>query len=143
MCIRDRLHPALAESLDLPAATYLFELDLDRLLDAATRSNRWTPSYKAYPTVPASERDLAVVVSNECLSADLIQTIRKAGKPLLEHVELIDRFEGEQLGDAMVSQAFRLRYRGKNETLTEDKIQPAHEKVRQALVKQFKAELRS
>ena len=138
-----QLHPALAESLDLPAGTYLFELDLDRLLDAATRSNRWTPSYKAYPTVPASERDLAVVVSNECLSADLIQTIRKAGKPLLEHVELIDRFEGEQLGDAMVSQAFRLRYRGKNETLTDDKIQPAHEKVRQALVKQFKAELRS
>ena len=138
-----QLHPALAESLDLPAATYLFELDLNRLLDAATRSNRWTPSYKAYPTVPASERDLAVVVSNECLSADLIQTIRKAGKPLLEHVELIDRFEGEQLGDAMVSQAFRLRYRGKNETLTDDKIQPAHEKVRQALVKQFKAELRS
>ena len=138
-----QLHPALVESLDLPAATYLFELDLGRLLDAATRSNRWTPSYKTFPTVPASERDLAVVVSNKCLSADLIQTIRKAGKPLLEHVELIDRFEGNQLGNNRVSQAFRLRYRGKNETLTDEKIQPAHEKVRQALVKQFKAELRS
>ncbi|MGB1776378.1 MAG: phenylalanine--tRNA ligase subunit beta [Synechococcus sp.] len=138
-----QLHPALAESLDLPAATYLFELDLDRLLDAATRSNRWTPSYKAFPTVPSSERDLAVVVSKDCLAGDLIQTIRKAGKPLLEHVELIDRFEGEQLGDAMASQAFRLRYRGKTETLTDDKVQPVHDKVRQALVKQFKAELRS
>ena len=138
-----QLHPAVAEQQDLPEETYLFELDLERLLDAATRSNRWTPSYKSFPTVPASERDLAVVVSNNCLSADLIQTIRKAGKPLLEHVELIDRFEGDQVGADMASQAFRLRYRSKKETLTDDKIQPVHEKVRQALVKQFQAELRS
>ena len=55
----------------------------------------------------------------------------------------MDRFEGEQLGDNKVSQAFRLRYRGKTETLTDDKIQPVHDKVRAALSKQFQAELRS
>ena len=138
-----QLHPALADELSLPECTYLFELDLDRLLDAATRSNRWTPIYKSFPTVPASERDLAVVVDRNSRAGDLIQAIRKAGKPLLEHVELIDRFEGDQLGDQKVSQAFRLRYRSPNETLTDDKIQPVHEKVRAALSKQFKAELRS
>ena len=138
-----QLHPALADDLSLPECTYLFELDLDRLLDAATRSNRWTPIYKSFPTVPASERDLAVVVDRNSRAGDLIQAIRKAGKPLLEHVELIDRFEGDQLGDQKVSQAFRLRYRSPNETLTDDKIQPVHEKVRAALSKQFKAELRS
>ena len=138
-----QLHPALADELSLPECTYLFELDLDRLLDAATRSNRWTPIYKSFPTVPASERDLAVVVDRNSRAGDLIQAIRKAGKPLLEHVELIDRFEGDQLGDQKVSQAFRLRYRSPNETLTDDKIQPVHEKVRAVLSKQFKAELRS
>jgi phenylalanyl-tRNA synthetase beta chain len=138
-----QLHPALADDLSLPECTYLFELDLDRLLDAATRSNRWTPIYKSFPTVPASERDLAVVVDRNSRAGDLIQAIRKAGKPLLEHVELIDRFEGDQLGDQKVSQAFRLRYRSPNETLTDDRIQPVHEKVRAALSKQFKAELRS
>jgi phenylalanyl-tRNA synthetase beta chain len=86
---------------------------------------------------------LAVVVDRNSNAADLIQAIRKAGKPLLEHVELIDRFEGDQLGDQKVSQAFRLRYRSQNETLTDDKIQPVHDKVRAALSKQFKAELRS
>ena len=138
-----QLHPAMAEELDLPEATYLFELDLTRLVDAATRSNRWTPAFKPYPTVPFSERDLAVIVDRSSAAADLIQAIRKAGKPLLEQVELVDRFEGEQLGDNKVSQAFRLRYRGKNETLTDDKIQPVHDKVRAALSKQFQAELRS
>ena len=138
-----QLHPLLCEQFDLPDETYLFDLDLNRLLDAATRSNRWTPSFKPFVTVPAMERDLAVVVPKEQPCADLLQAIRKAGKPLLESVELIDRFEGGQLADSLCSQAFRLRYRGKDNTLTDEQLQPVHEKVRAALVKQFKAELRS
>ena len=62
---------------------------------------------------------------------------------MLEAVTLIDRFESEQLGADKASQAFRLRYRGKAETLTDDQVQPVHDKIRQALVKQYGAELRS
>ena len=43
----------------------------------------------------------------------------------------------------MASQAFRLRYRGQSETLKEEQVSPVHEKIRQALVKQFSADLRS
>ena len=75
-----QLHPALCESEQLPAETYLFDLDLARLLAAATRSNRWSPQFKAYSTLPASERDLAMVVPRSLASGDL-QAIRKAGKP--------------------------------------------------------------
>ncbi|MGC6483528.1 MAG: phenylalanine--tRNA ligase subunit beta [Synechococcus sp.] len=138
-----QVHPLLCEQFDLPDQTYLFDLDLQRLLQAATRTNRWTPVFKAFATVPAMERDLAVVVSRCQRSADLLQAIRKAGKPLLESVELIDRFEGGQLSEDQCSQAFRIRYRGKDSTLTDDQLQPVHDKVRQALVKQFNAELRS
>ena len=89
------------------------------------------------------ELDLAVVVSKTTTSADLIHTIKKAGKPLLEKVELVDRFEGGQLDEDSCSQAFRLRYRGKDSTLSEDQVKPVHDKIRQALVKNFSAELRS
>ena len=138
-----QLHPALCESHELPAETYLFDLELARLLQAATRSNRWSPQFKSYSTLPSSERDLAMVVPRSLAAGDLLQAIRKAGKPLLESVELIDRFEGGQLGSDQCSQAFRLRYRGKDSTLTDDIIQPVHDKVRQSLVKQFQVELRS
>ena len=138
-----QLHPSLCEHFELPSETYLFDFEMALLLNAATRSNRWTSQFKPYSTLPASERDLAMVVSKSLPSGDLLQAIRKAGKPLLESVELIDRFEGEQLGDDRCSQAFRLRYRGKNSTLTDDQIQPVHEKVRQSLIKQFEVELRS
>lgn len=138
-----QLHPALCESHELPAETYLFDLELARLLEAATRSNRWSPQFKTYSTLPSSERDLAMVVPRSLAAGELLQAIRKAGKPLLESVELIDRFEGGQLGSDACSQAFRLRYRSKDSTLTDDMIQPVHEKVRKALVKQFQVELRS
>ena len=138
-----QLHPALCENHELPADTYLFDLDLVRLLEAATRSNRWSPQFKPYSTLPSSDRDLAVIVPRSLPAGDLLQAIRKAGKPLLESVDLIDRFEGGQLGSDQCSQAFRLCYRGKDSTLTDELIQPVHDKVRQALVKQFQVELRS
>jgi phenylalanyl-tRNA synthetase beta chain len=137
-----QLHPERAEALDLPESTYLFELDLQALLTSATRKNRLQPSFRPFATVPASERDLAVVVQNSAKSTDLLQVIRKAGKPLLEQVELIDRYEGEQAGEGLCSQAFRLRYRHPDRTLTDEEVDGSHGAICAALEKQLGAQLR-
>ncbi|MFM7086137.1 MAG: phenylalanine--tRNA ligase subunit beta [Cyanobium sp.] len=138
-----QLHPAQAQALDLPDATYLFQLDLGALLSAATRRNRWQPAFRSFATVPASERDLALVVSASTSAAALLQAIRKAGKPLLEQAELVDRYSGSQVEEGCCSQAFRLRYRDERRTLTDAEVEKAHSKVRAALEKQFGARLRS
>ena len=137
-----QLHPAEAEALDLPEATYLFQLNLQALLTAAARPARFQPAFQPFATVPASERDLALVVPQSVGASDLISTIRKAGKPLLEAVELVDRYEGAQLEPNHCSQAFRLRYRDAARTLTDAEVETAHNKVRQAL-EQTGAVLRS
>ncbi|WP_216914591.1 MULTISPECIES: phenylalanine--tRNA ligase subunit beta [unclassified Synechococcus] len=137
-----QLHPAEADALDLPAATYVFQLELEPLLSAGTRRNRWQPSFRAYPTVPASERDLALVVPADTTAADLLAAIRKAGKPLLEQAELIDRYEGAQVEAGRCSQAFRLRYRDSARTLTDEEVEAAHGRVREALERRFGAEQR-
>ena len=138
-----QLHPEQAEKLDLPQTSIIFELELDALLTAATRRNRWQPAFAPYATVPASERDLAVVVAASTHSAELLQVIRKAGKPLLEHAELVDRYEGGQLAAGQCSQAFRLRYRDASRTLTDEEVEAAHSSIRAALEKQLGALLRS
>jgi phenylalanyl-tRNA synthetase beta chain len=138
-----QVHPELAERFDLPAATYLFQLEVPQLLSAATRRNRWQPSYAPFATVPASERDLALVVPADTASGQLLQAIRKAGKPLLEQAELVDRYAGEQVGAGRCSQAFRLRYRDPKRTLTDAEVDQAHQGIRAALEKQFGAELRA
>ena len=138
-----QLHPLQAEALDLPEATHLFELELAPLLTAATRRNRFQPSFAAYATVPASERDLALVVPTSISCGQLLAAIRKAGKPLLEQADLLDRYEGAQVAAGSCSQAFRLRYRDAKRTLTEAEVEQAHQAVRSALESQFKAQLRS
>jgi phenylalanyl-tRNA synthetase beta chain len=137
-----QLHPEHAEAMDLPDATFVFELDLQALLTSATRKNRLQPSFRPFATVPASERDLAVVVPNAAKASELVQVMRKAGKPLLEHVELIDRYEGEQVGEGLCSQAFRLRYRHPDRTLTDEEVDGSHGAIRLALEKQMGAQLR-
>ncbi|TVS06201.1 MAG: phenylalanine--tRNA ligase subunit beta [Cyanobium sp. PLM2.Bin73] len=137
-----QLHPSRAELLNLPDSTHLFELDLAAVLTAATRRNRWQPAFSPFATVPAAERDLALVVPTGTRSAQLLQVIRKAGRPLLEQAELIDRYEGEPLASGQCSQAFRLRYRDPRRTLTEAEVESAHSLIRQALEKQLGAQLR-
>ena len=137
-----QLHPQQAGDLDLPLGTYVFELELDALLTAATRRNRWQPAFAPFATVPASERDLAVVVSADVCAADLLKLIRKAGKPLLEQAELVDRYVGEQLASGQCSQAFRLRYRDAKRTLTDEEVDLAHAGIQTALENQFGAQLR-
>lgn len=138
-----QLHPQKAAELDLPEQCHLFQLALDPLLVAATRRNRWQPAFSPFATVPSSERDLAVIVPSQTTCSSLLQVIRKAGKPLLERAELIDRFESDQLGEGRCSQAFRLRYRDARRTLTDEEVEACHTRVRQALERQCGAELRS
>ncbi|MEB3184477.1 MAG: phenylalanine--tRNA ligase subunit beta [Cyanobacteriota bacterium] len=137
-----QLHPQQCVILDLPAATHVFQLELAALLTAATRRNRWRPSFAPFATVPASERDLALVVPDGTGAASLLSVIRQAGRPLLEHAELIDRYSGEQVGDGLCSQAFRLRYRDSGRTLTDEEVERSHGAIRAALAEQPGVQLR-
>ena len=137
-----QLHPQQCEAGDLPEATYGFQLDLAALITAATRRHRWQPAFSSFATVPASERDLALVVPESTGAAALLSVIRKAGKPLLEHAELVDRYSGSQLGEGLCSQAFRLRYRDPKRTLTDEEVEQAHSAIRSALEKQPGVQLR-
>ena len=138
-----QLHPSKSEKYDLFKETYLFSLFFESLIKAATRKSNWTRIYKEYPTVPSMERDIALIHSKKFSSLEIMNLIKKSGRPLLEKVELIDRYEGSSIPENSISQAFRIRYRDTKKTLVEDDINPIHEKIRKALKEKLNAELRS
>lgn len=53
-----QLHPQYAATLDLPAAVYVFELDLEVLLSRLEERYRQI-IFQPFSTYPASDRDLA------------------------------------------------------------------------------------
>ncbi len=138
-----QLHPSVCSEIGIPDDCYIFEIQMESIINASTRRAKWSPIFKPYPTVPYMERDITVVVSDKCTASQLIQAIKKAGKKLIENVELIDQFKGEGIGKNKYSKTFRIRYRSEKETLTEEILAPIHENVRQYLNKSFELELRS
>lgn len=131
-------HPELLENYDLPYKAYLFEFDLEALVDAAVFSRRFEP-ISIYPKV---ERDLAIVVDKNVLSDMPIELIYTTGGEWVESVRLFDVYEGEQVPEGKKSLAYTIVYHSAAETLTDKAVNTLHERVVERLHQELGAELR-
>ncbi|WP_414582854.1 phenylalanine--tRNA ligase subunit beta [Scytonema sp. PCC 10023] len=138
-----QLHPQLRQEKGLPDSVYVFQLDLDVLLDSLDEDEILVPPFKPYSTYPAADRDIAFFAPVKVTVAEIEKAITKAGKDLLESVELFDEYRGENVPQGQRSLAFRLIYRASDRTLTDTEVEPVHNKVREALVEKFGVSLRS
>lgn len=142
-----QLHPHLLQEQGLPEAVYVFELDLDVLLEAMAQSREIQSLFRPYSPYPASDRDIAFFTSVEVSVAEIERVIRQAakrtGETLLESVELFDEYRGEAVPPGQRSLAFRLVYRASDRTLSDKDIEPIHQNVREALAERFDVRLRS
>ncbi|MBW4454859.1 MAG: phenylalanine--tRNA ligase subunit beta [Nostoc indistinguendum CM1-VF10] len=138
-----QLHPQLRREKGLPDSVYVFQLDLDVLLESLGQDEILVPTFQPYSTYPASDRDIAFFAPVKISVADIQKVITKAAKDLLESVELFDEYRGENVPEGQRSLAFRLVYRASDRTLTEAEVEPVHNKVREALVEKFGVNLRS
>jgi phenylalanyl-tRNA synthetase beta chain len=124
------VHPLALRAFDVAPPVAALVIDLDALLAAAPSG---PPAYQDLLTVPVSTRDVAVVVPEATRSADLVAAARAAGAPLVRSVRVFDRYAGEQVGEGNVSLALRLELADPGRTLTDDEIDAAVARVREAL----------
>lgn len=132
------VHPEVLENYDLPYKAYLFEFDLEVLVNAAVFAKRFEP-ISIYPKV---ERDLAIVVDKAVLSNMPIELIYTTGGKWVESVRLFDVYEGEQVPEGKKSLAYAIVYHSANETLTDKAVNALHDKVVICLNQELGAELR-
>lgn len=138
-----QLHPQLRREHDLPDQVYVFELDLDVMFNQMDQEESITPIFQVYSTYPSSDRDIAFFAPLDLSVAEIQRTVYKAGKPLLESVEVFDEYRGENVPAGKRSLAFRLIYRSGDRTLTDEDVEPIHQNVRDLLVEKFGVETRS
>lgn len=138
-----QLHPQLRQEHDLPDSVYVFQLNWSVLVTCLATGKRKAVKFSPYSTFPASDRDLAFYAPIGISVADLTKIMTKTGGKLLDSVTLFDEYQGESVPDGQRSLAFRLVYRALDRTLTDEDIEPVHQKVRKALEKQFQVALRS
>lgn len=132
------IHPEVSEKYGIEDRVYMAELDL-KLIYEASKTER---KYKALPKFPASIRDIAMLINDEVPVGEIDNVINKAGKSLIEKVELFDVYRGKQIPDGMKSVAYSITYRAENRTLKDEEVNEVHDKVVKAIVEKFGAQLR-
>ena len=121
-----------------PWAGPVFGLEID-LDSAAPAPVPFVPP----PTVPASSRDLALVVPWSVSAEAVTAEMRKSGAGLLESVAVIDEYRGPGIAEGARSLAFRLVFRRREKTLKDNEVDSAVNRIRGALEKQLGVTLRS
>lgn len=122
-----KLHPNVLEAFDIDEeGIYLFELFLEPLAVHSSLQN----TFHSLPKFPAVYRDLALIVPESSVQVSEVEAlITEAGKPLLEHVILFDRYVGHQIDKGCVGLTYSLRYRSLEKTLTDSEVSEIHQRI--------------
>jgi phenylalanyl-tRNA synthetase beta chain len=120
-----------------PGPVFVAELHADLLLKPDESARKFLELEK----FPAVTRDIAMIVTEETSHEKILRVIENPKEPLLESVELFDLFT-EKVGEARKSLAYRLTYRDRSRTLTNEEVNAAHAKIRERLRRDLGAELR-
>ncbi len=132
------VHPTVCEKYGLSGKIYVAEVDAEALLDIEKADVK----YSAISKFPCVNRDLAVIVADDCFVGDMIKAIKSACGSDLESVELFDVYKGEQIEIGYKSIAFSLKFRSVEKTLAESDIQKMMVASIDCLKSEFGARLR-
>ena len=133
-----RLHPRVASFYKFRQPVFIGELEFGRLLQLPPDRVR----YSALARFPSASRDVSALVPDTVMWGDIEAAVRDLGIPEIVSVRVFDTYKGKEMPEGLHSLAFRVTYRGKGRTLTDDELTGMHERVRMLLEKHFGAQLR-
>lgn len=119
------LAPNVIEALNLKIQKpeiIVFELNLDLLMSGLSEKI----SYAQIPKYPAVDRDMAVILNDSITSGEVLDMIKGYQAALIENIELFDHYKGKNIPPDKKSLGFRITYRSKERTLTDDEVEAVH-----------------
>jgi phenylalanyl-tRNA synthetase beta chain len=131
----------LANKSSASSSVLVAELNADRLLHKGASAKK----FRELDRYPSITRDIAMIVPEKLTHAEILRGIEEPAEPLLESMQLFDLFttkEGADPTGSGKSLAYRLTYRAKNRTLTNEEVTAAHAKIRERLKRELGVTLR-
>jgi phenylalanyl-tRNA synthetase beta chain len=124
------IHPDVGDDLDLDVRVAYASVSVDALL--AVVDGLGLPQARSLARFPSIARDLAVVVPEATLAGHASRVLSDAGGDLVEALELFDVYRGPGVPEGHKSLAYRIVYRDPDATLTDKRVEKAHEAVQRA-----------
>ncbi|MFD1549990.1 phenylalanine--tRNA ligase subunit beta [Levilactobacillus fuyuanensis] len=132
-----QIHPLIAKQFKI-GATYVFELNLQAIIDMPKQENQ----YDVISRYPAITRDIAMLVDDNVTNDQVVALIERRGGAFLQSVKLFDVYDGVKVPKGKKSLAYTLTYQDKHETLVDDAVTQAFDKVSKRLEDDLGAQIR-
>lgn len=133
-----QIHPTVCDNYDIDTEIYVAQINLPDLLTYA----KSTKTYSPLPKYPAVTRDLAILVDDTILAADVEAIMKKKAKKLFAGLTLFDVYKGKQVPEGKKSMAYKLTLQSMDKTLTDTEINETIQEILSALEKELGATLR-
>lgn len=112
-------------------------------IEGGLPARRAASPFRALPTMPPAEFDLALLVPAGTSVADVERVIRTASGELLERLDLFDQYTGAGVPTEHRSLAWRLTFRHAERTLRDKEIEGRRAKILVALEQELRVKQRS
>ncbi len=131
------VHPAVLKAFEISEASYLFEIDVDKLLSLLAEPGIYHP----IPKYPSTARDIALIVDEKVTYQHIHGIIQSF--PLVNSISLFDYYQGEQVPAGKKSLAFSIVYQSASHTLTDSEVDEVQKQILTKLQHELGAVLRS
>jgi len=132
------LDEKLRKTVDLSTSVTVAELDLTTFEAMGERTKTFTPLQR----FPGIDRDIAVIVDEEVLWAQVMECAGTSGAANIESISFVSIYRGQPIPAGKKSLAFRIVFRAADRTLTGEEADAAQAKIIEALDKRLGAKLR-
>jgi phenylalanyl-tRNA synthetase beta chain len=129
---------AAREEWRLTGPVAVAELEVEALLSYAFSISK----VEEVAQFPSMSRDIALVLDAAVQHEDVVKLIKKANPDDLESFSLFDVYQGKGIESGKKSLAYTFVYRSAKQTLTDKKVNKAHQKLMEYLCKELNASVR-
>jgi len=138
MGVIGKIHPLIVEEVEINQDVYYMELNMDEFINNMEEARK----YKAIPSFPSIDIDLAIVVDEKVKNEEIVDEIKKSGTNLLRSVYLFDIYRGAQIEKNKKSMAYSLSFRDDYRTLKDTEIEIIVNRILENLGRRFNARIR-
>ncbi len=132
------LAKSIADKLAFKQKVYLAEMSLSNLIE----QSKPMVEFLALPIYPSAPRDLAIVVSESVMAAEIVAVVKEAAGSLAEKVSIFDLYQGKQIEAGKKSLAVSITYRSTEGSLSTEQVERQQQVVISQLKHKLNAEIR-
>ncbi len=130
-----KIYPLIKDKLKINQDIYLFELNLGKLVQAASCS---AVKYKPLAQFPEVQRDISFAIEKNINNEQIVLAIKKcADNKVFKSADLFDIYQGGHIQEGYKSLAYRITLQNENSTLTDEVIEKEISSIKSGLMKKF------